>query len=555
MKTVIYFLLLIIASGIMFSCSRSMSEYDKEIGEAEKLMQTNSDSALVILENIDPSDLKADSIRAKLIYLKAYGHMKQNRSMIADSLIQYAHDYYRGKDMVRDVRSGIAYAWYKFWVGDTRGAISMLDSLTNLKNVPDSIMVQTLRVRTLLGASEYHGKELLPLAKRLISLEKDSLRKLEAKYMLAAGYEYSNMADSALYILDELIDYARKSNRGKTQFALEIERAQLLTEAGKPDESEALIEEIFQKAGRQNGGADLLHFQQAINALSRGDLHLTARHLAMADSLAMELRGEEDAHYRSYTNLLHAILDYKNTGKITLAHINGLNNRQNERFNRIKASQWESERGALIQQGRALELKAANERKTVVILVIVLVALMSIGFASWIIFIRRERERENEERIEALQKMVEEYKSAPAAQEQGHPESAALRSAMLRQLGIIKMVAEAPTEQNQEMLRRISSIDGDTNGELVDWTSVYEIIDNLYSGFYTKLHSNYGNLLSRKEEQIIVLMIAGFSTKEISVISGHTTSTIYVRKTAIRKKLGVPEKEDIVHFLQNQYQH
>ena len=66
---------------------------------------------------------------------------------------------------------------------------------------------------------------------------------------------------------------------------------------------------------------------------------------------------------------------------------------------------------------------------------------------------------------------------------------------------------------------------------------------------YKKLHFKYGDILTPKEEQIIVLMLAGFSTKEISVITGQTTSTIYVRKTSIRKKLGVPEKEDIVEFL------
>ncbi|MDE6770001.1 MAG: LuxR C-terminal-related transcriptional regulator, partial [Muribaculaceae bacterium] len=59
----------------------------------------------------------------------------------------------------------------------------------------------------------------------------------------------------------------------------------------------------------------------------------------------------------------------------------------------------------------------------------------------------------------------------------------------------------------------------------------------------------YGDVLTEKEEQIIVLMMAGFSTKEISVISSQTTASIYVRKSAIRKKLGVPEKEDIVAFL------
>lgn len=196
-----------------------------------------------------------------------------------------------------------------------------------------------------------------------------------------------------------------------------------------------------------------------------------------------------------------------------------------------------------------MALKAESEHKTVVILVISLVALIVIVGAVWVIRLRRHRERENEERIEALQKMVDEYKAAPAKQDAEIKDSAALRGAMLRQLGIIKMVAETPTEQNREMLRKISSIEGETGGELVDWRNVFEMIDNLYSGFYGKLHDKYGSVLTLKEEQIIVLMVAGFSTKEISVITGQTTSTIYVRKTSVRKKLGVPEKEDIVRFL------
>ena len=216
-------------------------------------------------------------------------------------------------------------------------------------------------------------------------------------------------------------------------------------------------------------------------------------------------------------------------------------------------------------------LKAESDHKTVIILVISLVALIVSAGAIWIIRTRRHRERENEERIEALQKMVNEYKAMTEQAQDPKMESeeikdsetgtnetttveikdsSALRSAMLRQLGIIRMVAETPTEQNREMLRRISSIEGNIGRELVDWGNVFEIIDNLYSGFYSKLHERHGDELSLKEEQIIVLMVADFSTKEISVITGQTTSTIYVRKSSIRKKLGVPEKEDIVRFLQ-----
>ena len=531
------------------SCSKSMS-HDTSLDKAEQLMRSNPDSALAILESIDHADIKADSLKAKLYYLKAYGHVRRNRSMIADSLISFAHNYYRGKDIVKDMRSGLALAWYKFWIGDTSGSIAMLDSLAELHDVPDSLMAQTLRIRVLLGASEYQGQQIIPLAKRLYQLETDSLRRIEAKYMLMGGYLYAGMVDSALNIETELIDYARRHKLGDWEFQFAVERAQLLSEAGREDESDSLIGEIFRKAGPENGGADLLHFQYALNALNRGDVSSAVSHIAIADSLADKMRGDDDPYFRSYSNMLHAMVDLKRTGRVKLIQITGLNNRQTERFNRMKASQWESERGALNQQNRALALKAESRQKTVIILVVSIFALIILGCSAWIIRVRRQRERDNEERIEALQKMVDEYRATPM-QDPGTTDSSALRGAMLKQLGIIKMVAETPTEQNREMLRKISAIDGETNGELVDWGKVFEMIDSLYSGFYSKLHRQYGEQLTSKEEQIIVLMVAGFSTKEISVITGQTTSTIYVRKSSIRKKLGVPEKEDIVEFLKN----
>ena len=561
------------------SCSKPMSRYNEELDNAEKLMRSNPDSALSILDAIDPSELELDSLQAKYHYLRGYIHLSRNHSMVGDSLIRVAHEYYRGKDVVKDVSSGMVMAWYKFWAGDTPGALFMLDSLSSLTNVPDSVMVQTLRARVLLGASEYQGRALIPYAKRLHTLETDSMRKMEARYMLLSAYEYAEETDSALYLVDELIDYARANKWGDKQFIFELERAQLLTENGKSAESDVLIDDIFRKAGPDNGAADLLYFQRSINALNTGDVGRAARNLALADSAASKLRKDDDAYYRSYSNLLNAIVDFKQTGRIKLTHINGLNNRQTERFNRVKASQWESERGALRQQNLALALKAESEHKTVIILAISIFALIIIVGAIWIIRARRQRERENEERIEALQKIVDEYKAMPEHPRDTETESdvvkdteteaavaeaavaattevkdsSALRAAMLRQLGIIRMVAETPTEQNREMLRKISSIVGETNAELVDWANVFEIIDNLYSGFYGKLHGKYGDALTLKEEQIIVLMVAGFSTKEISVITGQTTSTVYVRKTSIRKKLGVPEKEDIVRFLLDEF--
>ena len=50
------------------SCSRPVSHYDNVIENAERVAQTNVDSAMSILDEIDPYDLAVDSIRAKYHY-------------------------------------------------------------------------------------------------------------------------------------------------------------------------------------------------------------------------------------------------------------------------------------------------------------------------------------------------------------------------------------------------------------------------------------------------------------------------------------------------------
>ncbi|MDE7467487.1 MAG: hypothetical protein K2M61_03945, partial [Muribaculaceae bacterium] len=384
MRNVFYIVLAVVAVWVA-SCSDSVSRYNEDLNVAETLLHSNTDSAMAILDGIDPSNLKIDSLRAKYYYLHAFGHMRQNRSMIGDSLLAFAHNYYSGKDIVRDIRTGTAYAWYKFWVGDTPGAIAMLDSIVGLSNVPDSLLAPTLRVRVLLGASEYQGETLLPFAKRLVTVESDTLRQIEAKYMLLSAYEYAEKLDSALLLTEELIEYARSNRWGDKQFIFEWEQAQILGEMGRTEQSNEVVEGMFKKSSPDNGAADYLHIQLAMNALNSGNLKLATKELAVADSFAVEFSKEDYSYYRSYSNLLRTMIDFKQNGKMKLGHITGLTNRQEERYNRAKASQWESERSALQQQSRALALKAESQHKTVVILVIALFAFLIMVCAGWII--------------------------------------------------------------------------------------------------------------------------------------------------------------------------
>lgn len=76
MKIGLYTICAVIALCVA-SCTDSASRHHRQVNEAEQLMQTNADSAMVILDNIDPSYLKVDSIKAKYHYLRAFGHMRQ----------------------------------------------------------------------------------------------------------------------------------------------------------------------------------------------------------------------------------------------------------------------------------------------------------------------------------------------------------------------------------------------------------------------------------------------------------------------------------------------
>lgn len=122
------------------------------------------------------------------------------------------------------------------------------------------------------------------------------------------------------------------------------------------------------------------------------------------------------------------------------------------------------------------------------------------------------------------------------------------RKVLLQQLGIIRLVAGTPTNQNQALLKRISAIGGGEipTNDLLIWADLYPLIDRLYNHFHARLMTRYGDRLTDKEVQICCLLCADFSTKEIGVVTQQTSATIYVRKTSIRKKIGAAEGEDIV---------
>ena len=153
---------------------------------------------------------------------------------------------------------------------------------------------------------------------------------------------------------------------------------------------------------------------------------------------------------------------------------------------------------------------------------------------------------EKAEELEAMRKLI-----AESQQNTEQKDDRFFKRILLQQLGVIRMVASHPTSANQELIKRMTeSVDGEVPVDsLLNWKDLYQTIDYIYEGYYTRLTKAYGDVLNEKEIQLCCLLKANFSTKEISIVTQQGVRTVYQRKTVIRQKLGMEEKGDITAFL------
>ncbi len=538
-------ILVLVAIG-MISCSRS-AQQRQVISEAERIVYSYPDSALHLLEDIDPKDLKDDCLMGLYAIVVGTAHKVGENSMVADSLTRFAFEYYRDNDFKRFLQAGDLYALHKFWLGEGNGSLSLLDSLIVLPNVPKDSKITLLRTRMLIGGAEFDCKRNISFIRELQSLDTVSSHQTEYLYQLCENYQYAGKNDSALILIDELIDCAQRNHLENDQFKYTYEKVGILEELGRYEESNRLVDYILEHAPH-NSAIPYLRFWKALNYFNLGNFTKSQQHLTYADSCAVSRDDVDNNYYESFAAPLREFLKYRKDGTIGISKLAIFNNSLRNQYQRMEFTRLESDKNILKSENRALTFKSQSERKTYIIVIVSLIALILVAGGAWLLQKRKRKTVEAEERAETLQRMVDELQkpSAPTDNQE------ALRRAMLQQLNIIKMVAETPTEQNREMLRKISSIDNDSNGPLINWANVYEIVDNLHSGFYSKLQERYGATISEKEVQAIVLLAAGFSAKEISVITSQSAASVYVRKSSVKKKLGVHEKEDVIAFLRQE---
>jgi len=534
----IYIILLLV---LFTNCSKNNASL---LSEAEEVVWINADSALSILSEIEfPPGLDGKD-KADYWRIRSLAHMNAYRAMTTDSLVLYSLDYYKSvNDTNHIIQSYLLAGSYYKWEEKNDSAIQMLSKGFDLAEAAKDTfnMSQILSRLVQINIKIKNYPEVVKYSKKKIAIDN-----FYPYYYIVALYDKKE--DSIEYYINKGVALALQS--GDTLSAAHYLRnyAGILYGDKKYDEAIRHINRTGELIDyyKDFSGNYLILSQIFLdkNMLDSAQFYLDKakkrkRQGSFGGTSELLLIGDEN-----YIALIQTYIDSKRNKRIdtSVAVFNDSIIQAVMEKNAILKEQI-SEKSNLQHQNLKLVI---NKQRTQLLLIIIISVVVISGILFYYYFQnKKKRIEEIEERAEILQRLL---KEAQDTKDEKENNSYFFRKILLQQLGIIRRIATSPYKQNQELLRQVVDISNESvsTESLLKWNDLYPVIDSLYNNFYTKLKLEYGDILNEKELQLCCLLCADFSTSEISAVMQQSMQTIYQRKSSIRKKTGIEEKEDIL---------
>ncbi len=535
---------------LMSACANGDVE---RVQKAEELLTVNRDSAMAILrEVVRPDQLPEES---KALYWFCVADIRANtmQSLSEDSMICWAAQYFRDR-WLQDgayedymMKAGMEEAFYWWWNDDKEKAQQVLQRQQQYaaeiaeKKGEHIWEVILLRISAELAMRDYDYEHVRDYTEALVRLGDE-----KAIHLDEVARVYNGMAITYFYLgeYDKMEESFEKAiaHTSDSAFVVNVVRrnyADLLGEIGQTDRAIRMHEELA-TVYREGKSWLLVESLYSLSRLwlNKGDKQRADRYMRETEEL-FETYKETISSPSAEAGLLahRQVLNYALHGNYQMMPLATYNNQWQENdYIRYRVAEAK-ERSMSDLREQVLRQKLAKQRQTILIVGLV---CMVLGLCLLFVYLYRRRQRlllEKEEEIETLRNML------ASADKSDDKES--VRKLMLQQLGVIKTIAGTPTEANQQLLARLMALNEETANALIDWQSIYQTIDLVYDGFYTRLRGKYKDVLNEKELQLCCLLKADFSTKEINMLTRQSLQTIYQRKTQVRQKLNLPEAEDI----------
>ena len=482
-----------------------------------------------------------ESIDFQQVLEEAQARVNQGKSLSEDTLLVQALEYYQNlepKDTTKFHQATKLTAYHYWWKGNKPQAYELLESIADTNK-------EVLKALMDLSSKDYDFEDCYRYLCRI--MEDETEQNFENQQALATLHFYLNRPEECERLFNDITQYIRTPEDSALYWRQTLpNQADIISDYGKLDKAIRLQEQVL----NHFIGRDSFRVSFAYASLSR--YHLLKDNVKEAERFIRLAKENANSGIRnslsmtSYMELLQSILNYAKDRRIDMVEwANFVNILQSNAQKEQEITDAKEENNRLLAE-RNLKLTIDKQRTQITFIYIAIGLVAIIGGLAFYIRKRKRQMEEKEEELEALRQLVTE-----SQQHTGQKDDRFFKRIMLQQLGVIRMAASNPTTANQELIRRMSEIvDGHVPVDsLLHWEDLYQTIDYIYEGFYTRIKEKYGNLLNEKELQLCCLLKANFSTKEISIVSGQGVRTVYQRKSVIRQKLGMEEKGDIVEFL------
>lgn len=542
MRTLLY--VVTAALLLMQACSRSACRDLPELTDA--WVQEHPDSVLALLERcLFPDQLPAAE-RAEYARLWAKACVAADKSFAQDTLLDVAIHYYAASNDSQKLSDCYRLAGMRqLNRNDNRGALDYyLKSEKSLPQHEDTLRLPLYRLimQQALDSKQYELSR--RYADRLIASD-DTAWQVFGYYHKWIGFcwEGKHVADSGYYNIEKAIMLAEAS---PDRFLPHYLRNSISPNLPMEEALRRLKKTMILAGESSNVLLGIASLFLGNHQLDSAEHYLTRAEKRYAKEWSSH--GREYVTLRNEMALLRSCLAFARGEKDFSKDAGAFNDSLYFSMERLEKT-WE-EQSCLQHRNAARELYYLQQRQQmqlVLLCVAFCVVLAAIGIAY---YIRRKRNRwlEAEERVETLRQLLDDTAQSASGAPQDHQ---LFKKTLLQQLGILRLIATTPTEQNKELLQQIARINSREvpADSLLNWEDLYPVVDSLYENFHVRLVREFGHLLNEREVQLCCLLVAGFSTKEIGVVTNQSLRTVYQRKSDIRRKLQMKEGEDIVEYI------
>lgn len=557
MKYIFIFFGIFIISAVA-GCGRNYDRTEALLAHAESIMEEYPDSAMAMLDTIDPTSLRDDRIRALYALLITQARYKNYINETNDSLIDSSVKYYINSD---DKYHLMKAHFLKGWVNYTTESYSTaMYSAMNAKKVAEDLsdvyyLAKSYELASLISHDTYNISDAIIYTKKAVQYyEQNPAHKLNAQYCildLAVSYYNQSRYDESAAILDSLYLYVESYDSVLTGSLANV-YIPILFRQERFDDVKTIIDRYSNYPGFFNNDTYDYKILSQYYLLS-GDIKKASEYIDSARSISTDVNSDIDLLTAEYN-----LAKYIDNDSMKISALEKLYEASNLKFKRLRDDVAIKAERNFFQSEVSIQKEVADNRYYIIILLIVssLIIYLSIG---WFLSDKNKKLSISKLRLELLlsntvdmhkKEIIEKTREIEKLKKQitdnlGNSESLNNKIKILenhiKEIKSRQLVIETTKltiTQNpivQKILMESKSENSLPPISKEEWECLYSIIKTAYPHFFEQLYAVHS--LSDFQIQLSVLMKIGVNNTGIAKLLYKSASAITMQQQRLYNKL------------------